>query len=386
MPTWLSVFVTVGVVIILFNLFRAARTLLFSTPVTAVYPGGVELVGVKLGRRTTYRIVQWLTDPDRPRPCPLVIHLPGGDLAGDALCDWNATAAAAELGSPDELEIWPFRDESGRVVGVSIRLVPGALFSPQPVEVSISGMRIALPLTDEDAVRVLGEPTERRTLGQRGLAMIVSADFRPERRQIVAHTACGPSRCPDPIFAPKGRQTVAQGVSPGYRGRHPFLGAPKGRHTREAAPMPQSLVSLNIHIVFSTKNREPFIDDVLAPRLYGYMGGIVRNTGSVLLAVGGIEDHVHLLVSLGRQVCIADLVRDVKSNSTGWVHDTFPDRAAFAWQAGYGAFSVSKSVIKRVERYIAVQREHHTRETFREEYLRFLREHGLEYDERYVWD
>ena len=150
--------------------------------------------------------------------------------------------------------------------------------------------------------------------------------------------------------------------------------------------MPQSLVSLNVHVVFSTKSREPFIDADLAPRLYGHMGGILRNTGSVLLAIGGVADHVHLLVSLGRQSCIADLVRDVKSNSSGWVHETFPDRTRFAWQSGYGAFTVSKSVIERVKAYIAVQEEHHKKETFREEYLRFLREHGLEYDERYVWD
>jgi putative transposase len=150
--------------------------------------------------------------------------------------------------------------------------------------------------------------------------------------------------------------------------------------------MPQSLVCLNNHVVFSTKNREPLIDAELAPRLYGYIGGIVRNTGSVLLAVGGIEDHIHLLVSLGRTTSIADFVRNVKTNSSLWVHETFPERSAFGWQSGYGAFSVSKSVIPRVKDYIAMQREHHRRETYQEESLRFLREHDLEYDERYLWD
>jgi REP element-mobilizing transposase RayT len=150
--------------------------------------------------------------------------------------------------------------------------------------------------------------------------------------------------------------------------------------------MPQSLVSLNVHLIFSTKNREPFIDARLAPRLYAYIGGIVRNTKSVPLAIGGIADHIHLLVSLGRQICTSDLVRDVKSNSSGWVHETFPDRAAFAWQSGYGAFSVSKSIIEKVKGYIANQEERHKQETFQEEYLRFLKEHGLEYDERYLWD
>jgi REP element-mobilizing transposase RayT len=150
--------------------------------------------------------------------------------------------------------------------------------------------------------------------------------------------------------------------------------------------MSQSLVSLNVHVVFSTKNREPFIDNDLAPRLYGYMGGIIRNTGSVLLASGGVEDHVHLLVSLGRQVCIADLIRDVKSNSSSWVHVTYPARAKFGWQSGYGAFSVSKSVIGRVKGYIAIQEDHHKRETFQVAFRRFLTDHEIEWDERYVWD
>lgn len=150
--------------------------------------------------------------------------------------------------------------------------------------------------------------------------------------------------------------------------------------------MPQSLISVNIHVVFSTKNRELFIDPDLAERLYAYVGGIVRNTGSVLLAIGGVEDHVHMLVSLGRQVSMSDLVRDVKSNSSKWVHETFLERGAFAWQSGYGGFSVSKSIVDRVKDYIAIQKEHHKRESFQEEYLRFLKEHDLELDERYLWD
>jgi REP element-mobilizing transposase RayT len=145
-------------------------------------------------------------------------------------------------------------------------------------------------------------------------------------------------------------------------------------------------VSLNVHLVFSTKNRHPFIDRELAPRLYGYVGGIVRNTGSALLAIGGVEDHVHLLVSLGRQTCIADLVRDVKSNSSGWVHETFPGREKFAWQAGYGAFGVSVSFLERVKAYIASQEKHHKKETFQDEFRKFLTRHRLEWDERYVWD
>jgi REP element-mobilizing transposase RayT len=150
--------------------------------------------------------------------------------------------------------------------------------------------------------------------------------------------------------------------------------------------MPQSLVSLTTHVVFSTKNREPLIDRDLAPRLYGYMGGIIRNTGSVLLAVGGIPDHVHLLVSLGRQTSIADLVRDAKANSSAWVHETFPELSQFAWQAGYGAFAVSVSVVEQVKTYIANQEKHHRRQTFQDELRAFLKAHGLEWEERYLWD
>lgn len=161
LPDWLWIFMAVGGVLVLVGLLAAARQILYSTPVISFYPGGIELVGVKLGRYTIYRSIQWLADPAAPRPCPLVVHLPRGDLAGDSLCDWNATNAALELGGPGELEIWPFRDEGGRVVGVSIRMVPWMPLGKGSVEVSINGMRIVLPLTHKDASRLLGEPTVR---------------------------------------------------------------------------------------------------------------------------------------------------------------------------------------------------------------------------------
>jgi REP element-mobilizing transposase RayT len=150
--------------------------------------------------------------------------------------------------------------------------------------------------------------------------------------------------------------------------------------------MPQSLASLHVHVIFSTKHREPLIAPDLAPRLYGYIGGVARQTGSVLIAAGGIPDHVHLLVSLGRQACVANLVRDVKANSSGWVHDNFPDRPQFAWQAGYGAFAVSFSMMETVRAYIANQENHHRRRTFQDEFRAYLKAHEIEWDERYVWD
>jgi len=138
--------------------------------------------------------------------------------------------------------------------------------------------------------------------------------------------------------------------------------------------------------VFSVKNREPWLTDALTPQLYAYMGGIVRDRGSVLAEIGGVADHVHLLVSLGRQDCVADLVRDVKAGSSRWVHETFADLSPFAWQAGYGAFSVGITNVDAVRAYIRDQAEHHRKKSFQEEFREFLTRHGLPWDERYVWD
>jgi len=150
--------------------------------------------------------------------------------------------------------------------------------------------------------------------------------------------------------------------------------------------MPQSFVSLHCHLVFSTKNREPLIRPSWSPRLYQYIGGIVRGQSGRLIAAGGMADHVHLLVSMGKTRAVADLVRDVKSNSSGWVHETFANLGGFAWQTGYGAFAVSYSNVGEVKRYIAGQEEHHRVRSFKEEFLAFLERHEIEYDERYIWE
>jgi REP element-mobilizing transposase RayT len=150
--------------------------------------------------------------------------------------------------------------------------------------------------------------------------------------------------------------------------------------------MPQSFASLHCHLVFSTKNRVPLITPPLQPRLFAYCGGILRETGCALVAAGGTPDHVHLLVSLGREVAVAEAVRLVKANSSKWVHETFPDQHAFAWQAGYGAFAVSYSRLGPVKDYLARQAEHHRKKTFQEEFVAFLRRHGIEFDERHLWD
>jgi REP element-mobilizing transposase RayT len=150
--------------------------------------------------------------------------------------------------------------------------------------------------------------------------------------------------------------------------------------------MPQSYASLHCHFIFSTKHRLPLITADIQPRLFEYLGGIFRASGSVLIKAGGMPDHVHLLASLPRDLSVADVMRLVKTNSSGWLHDTFPGLEDFAWQAGYGAFAVSYSQVKTVQRYINRQADHHRKRTFQEEFLEFLQRHDIAYDERYLWD
>jgi REP element-mobilizing transposase RayT len=150
--------------------------------------------------------------------------------------------------------------------------------------------------------------------------------------------------------------------------------------------MPQSFSSLHCHVIFSTKDRAPSLVESLRDRLYSYIGGIVTSEGCALLAAGGVADHVRLLVSISRETSIAELVRQIKGSSSKWVNENFPELRRFAWQAGYGAFTVSYSHISRVKSYIATQAEHHRTMTFQEEYLVFLRRHHIPFDERYLWD
>lgn len=150
--------------------------------------------------------------------------------------------------------------------------------------------------------------------------------------------------------------------------------------------MPGTFSQILLHTVFSTKHRQPWITDTIAPRLYAYMGGIVRAEGGVLYDIGGVEDHVHLYVRWKPDGSISDLMRKLKSRSSRWVHESMPALGEFAWQEGYSVFSVSKSQETAVKRYITGQREHHAKEDFKSELLRLLRAHGIEFDERYVFD
>jgi len=150
--------------------------------------------------------------------------------------------------------------------------------------------------------------------------------------------------------------------------------------------MPHTYTQLLVHITFGTKHRRPWIKDDFRPRLHGYMSGIVRELGGRILAVNGTADHVHLLLALPPSVAVADAMRVVKTNSSRWIHEEFPEMRGFCWQAGYAAFSVSQSNLDTVRGYIQGQREHHRKTTFQKEYIAFLRKRGIEFDIEHVRD
>jgi REP element-mobilizing transposase RayT len=150
--------------------------------------------------------------------------------------------------------------------------------------------------------------------------------------------------------------------------------------------MPGTYSQILYHIVFSTKYRKEWIVPDIADRLHPYMGGIIRAEKGVLYSIGGMPDHVHLYIRWRTDESISNLMRTVKARSSVWIHDTFPTLHPFAWQEGYSVFSVSKSQEEAVKRYIASQAEHHKKEDFKSELLRLLRKHGIEFDERYVFD
>ena len=148
--------------------------------------------------------------------------------------------------------------------------------------------------------------------------------------------------------------------------------------------MSDSYTNLIYHIIFSTKDRRPLIREANQPRLYEYIGGTVRRLGGISMELNGTADHVHLLAKLRPDKALSDVLRDLKANATGWMHDVFPEVKDFSWQRGYGAFTVSQSHIDDVRRYIARQEEHHKRVSFRDEFIQFLKANGIEYDQRYL--
>jgi len=150
--------------------------------------------------------------------------------------------------------------------------------------------------------------------------------------------------------------------------------------------MPQSLSFLLIHIVCSTKDRSPLLTPEIRSNLHAYLATVTRNAGCESYRVGGVADHVHLAIRLSRTTTIAHLVEELKTSSSKWLKTQSPTLANFAWQNGYGAFSVGPSDLEALRRYIDIQEEHHRTHTFQEEYRAFLNRYGVEFDERYIWD
>jgi len=147
-----------------------------------------------------------------------------------------------------------------------------------------------------------------------------------------------------------------------------------------------SFTNLRVHLVWSTKDREILIREDFRDDLHSYLGGILKKRKHTLIAAGGMEDHIHLLVIIHQSQSIADCVRDLKSNSTKWIRDHHPLLSGFAWQTKYGAFSVSQSSTDDVVKYIANQKEHHATISYQEEFQMLLKKHGISFDDRYAFE
>ena len=149
--------------------------------------------------------------------------------------------------------------------------------------------------------------------------------------------------------------------------------------------MPQCLSKVIIHIIFSTKDRFPWLENDVRDEVEKYICGVARNLGVTTIAINSVADHAHLLVQVPSSNSVSEIVGKLKANSSRFIHEKWPLRSKFAWQQGYGAFSVSRSGMEDVIRYIAKQQEHHRKRTFQEEFPEFLARHEIEYDERYIW-
>jgi putative transposase len=151
--------------------------------------------------------------------------------------------------------------------------------------------------------------------------------------------------------------------------------------------MPQSLVQIYAHLVFSTKDRQPFLSNpTFRERTHAYLYGICERQGSPSIIVGGVADHVHILCRLSKTLEIANLIRDLKRDSSKWIKEANPELNNFHWQNGYGAFSTSPSHVPKLKEYIHSQEEHHKQESYQDELRRLCKKYGIELDERYAWD
>jgi len=149
--------------------------------------------------------------------------------------------------------------------------------------------------------------------------------------------------------------------------------------------MANTYTNILIHTVFSTKNRDPWLSSSLRERLYPYVCGIARENSLKVLCIGGTDNHTHILLSLNSTISIAKAIQFIKGGSSKWIHETFPEQKLFSWQEGYGAFSIGISNVDETKKYIENQEKHHSKESFCDEYLRFLRKNNINFDEKYLW-
>jgi putative transposase len=194
------------------------------------------------------------------------------------------------------------------------------------------------------------------------------------------------------VFSAKGAAFIASlGQRPRIHGTHKKVPALKARFTSGpfrsiVGVMPQSLSKVIVHIIFSTKDRESWLGLDVRPRMHAYLATVCRDLGAEVVRVGGVADHVHIVTTLPRTVSQAQLIEQIKKVSSKWIKKLDARYRGFFWQRGYGAFSVSPSQLEAVVQYVDTQQEHHRTRTFQEEYRELLHKHGLDFDERYVWD
>jgi REP element-mobilizing transposase RayT len=188
------------------------------------------------------------------------------------------------------------------------------------------------------------------------------------------------------FFGLKGRSVIAQGKAEGVAlGRAINNLRPEGVRHNTQDNMAQSLAKIIIHVVFSTKNREPVLSAATRKDLFAYIVGILNSLDCRTIAIDGTEDHVHMLIAMSKTISLSKMMEEMKGGSSRWLNSRDETGNPFAWQAGYGAFSVSESQIPVVVDYITRQEEHHRKTTFQEELVLLLKKHNIEFDERYLW-
>ena len=150
--------------------------------------------------------------------------------------------------------------------------------------------------------------------------------------------------------------------------------------------MPHSLSKLYVHIIFHTKHNDSIIRPEDEQELYAYIGGVIKENGSIPIKINGTENHLHILSTMSKNISLAKFVEEIKRNSSRWIKSKGNHYQHFAWQGGYAGYSVSQSKVTIVEKYIERQKEHHKTKTFRDEYVKFLKEYNVDFDEKYLWE